>query len=98
MTVYALHENPEWWPPFAAAFDAEGVDVEQWLLTGEGELDLGAEPPDGVFWSRMSASAHTRGHVLAKEQTRAVLSWLEGWGRTVVNGRAVLELEMSKVA
>ncbi|MEJ5944232.1 alpha-L-glutamate ligase [Pseudokineococcus basanitobsidens] len=98
MTVYALHENPEWWPPFAAAFDAEGVDVEQWLLTGDGELDLGAEPPVGVFWSRMSASAHTRGHVLAKEQTRAVLSWLEGWGRTVVNGRGVLELEMSKVA
>ena len=101
MTVYALHENPEWWPPFEAAFAAEGVPVEQWLLTGDsGEvgLDLDAEPPEGVFWSRMSASAHTRGHVLAKEQTRAVLSWLEGHGRTVVNGRAVLELEMSKVA
>ncbi|GAA2028876.1 alpha-L-glutamate ligase [Pseudokineococcus marinus] len=98
MTVYALHENPEWWPPFAAAFDAEGVPVEQWLLTGAGELSLDDEPPEGVFWSRMSASAHTRGHHLAKEQTRAVLSWLEGHGRTVVNGRGVLELEMSKVA
>jgi len=98
VTVYALHENPEWWPPFAAAFDAEGVAVEQWLLTGDGELALDDEPPEGVFWSRMSASAHTRGHVLAKEQTRAVLSWLEGHGRTVVNGRGVLELEMSKVA
>lgn len=97
-TIYALHENPEWWPPFAEAFAAEGVPVEQWLLTGEGDLDLDAAPPQGVFWSRMSASAHTRGHVLAKEQTRAVLSWLEGHGRTVVNGRSVLELEMSKVA
>jgi hypothetical protein len=50
-----------------------------------------------VFWSRMSASAHTRGHPLAKDHTRAVLSWLAAHGRRVVNGRRVLELEMSKV-
>lgn len=95
--VYAIHENPEWWPPFAAAFEAEGVPVEQWLLTGDGTLDVGSEPPQGVFWSRMSASSHTRGHTLAKEQTRGVLAWLEAAGRRVVNGRHVLELEMSKV-
>lgn len=97
-TVHAIHENPDWWPPFAAAFEAEGVPVQQWLLTGTGDLDLDAEPPEGVFWSRMSASSHTRGHVLAKEHTRAVLAWLEGHGRRVVNGSGVLELEMSKVA
>jgi hypothetical protein len=45
----------------------------------------------------MSASAHTRGHPLAKDQARGVLSWLESHGRRVVNGRRVLELEMSKV-
>jgi hypothetical protein len=95
MKVYVLHENPDWYPPFAAAFDAAGVEHEQWLL-GEGQLDLDAEPPPGVFWSRMSASSHTRGHLLAKDHTRAVLSWLESWGRRVVNGRRVLELEMSK--
>jgi hypothetical protein len=94
--VYVLHENPDWYPPFAAAFDAEGVDHEQWLL-GDGSLDLDAAPPPGVFWSRMSASSHTRGHGLAKDHTRAVLSWLEAFGRRVVNGRRVLELEMSKV-
>ena len=93
--VYVLHENPDWYPPFAAAFDAAGVEHEQWLL-GEGPLDLDAEPPPGVFWSRMSASSHTRGHPLAKDHTRAVLAWLESWGRRVVNGRRVLELEMSK--
>jgi hypothetical protein len=49
-----------------------------------------------VFWSRMSASAHTRGHPHAKDHTRAVLSWLRAYGRRVVNGRRVLELEMSK--
>jgi len=93
--VYVLHENPDWYPPFAAAFDAAGVEHEQWLL-GEGPLDLDAEPPPGVFWSRMSASSHTRGHPLAKDHTRAVLAWLESWNRRVVNGRRVLELEMSK--
>ncbi|MFC4032258.1 RimK family alpha-L-glutamate ligase [Streptomyces polygonati] len=96
MKAYVIHENPDWYPPFAAAFEAEGVDHEQWLL-GEGRLDLDAEPPQGVFWSRMSASAHTRGHVLAKDHTRSVLNWLEAHGRRVVNGRRVLELEMSKV-
>ena len=93
--AYVLHENPEWYPPFAAAFDAAGVEHEQWLL-GDGPLDLDAEPPAGVFWSRMSASSHTRGHPFAKDHTRAVLAWLEAHGRRVVNGRRVLELEMSK--
>lgn len=96
MTVFVLHENPEWYPPFAAAFEAEGVEHEQWLL-GEGMLDLDVPPPPGVYWSRMSASSHTRGHALAKDHTRVVLSWLEAAGRRVVNGRRVLELEMSKV-
>jgi hypothetical protein len=96
MKVYVIHENPDWHPPFAAAFDAEGVDHEQWLL-GDGMLELDDAPPPGVFWSRMSASSHTRGHGLAKDHTRAVLSWLEAAGRRVVNGRRVLELELSKI-
>lgn len=95
MSIHVLHENPAWYPPFAAAFDAEGVEHRQWLL-GEGTLDLDAPPPPGVYWSRMSASSHTRGHAFAKDHTRAVLSWLEAAGRRVVNGRRVLELEMSK--
>ncbi len=96
--VYVLHENPAWFPPFAAAFDAESVPYTEWLLDGDGELDLNEEPPEGVFWSRASASAHTRGHPFAKDHTRAVLAWLEGHGRRVVGGSGVLELEVSKVA
>ncbi|MCQ1945954.1 MULTISPECIES: RimK family alpha-L-glutamate ligase [unclassified Arthrobacter] len=95
-TVYALHENPEWFPPFARAFEAEGVHVEEWLLT-DGVLDLDSVPPEGIFWSRISASSHTRDHGLSKDYARAVLSWLEAHGRRTVNGRRVLELEMSKV-
>jgi hypothetical protein len=96
MKVHVIHENPDWYPPIASAFDALGVPHEQWLL-GDEVIDLDAEPPAGVFWSRMSASSHTRDHPYAKDQTRGVLSWLELHGRRVVNGRRVIELEMSKV-
>jgi hypothetical protein len=96
MKVYVIHENPDWYPPIAAAFDAFGVPHEQWLL-GDEVIDLDSEPPAGVFWSRMSASSHTRDHTYAKDQTRGVLSWLELHHRRVVNGRRVIELEMSKV-
>src|SRR5258708_12139028 len=61
-------------------------------------LDLDDVPAAGVFWSRMSASSHTRRHPYAKDQARAVLSWLESHGRRVVNGRRALELEVSKAA
>ncbi|WP_341395105.1 ATP-grasp domain-containing protein [Arthrobacter sp. G119Y2] len=94
--IYALHENPEWFPPFARAFEADGLEVEEWLLT-DGVLDLDSVPPEGIFWSRISASSHTRDHTLSKDYARAVLSWLEAHGRRTVNGRRVLELEMSKV-
>jgi len=94
--VYVLHENPEWIGPIAAALETAGVPWSEWLML-DGELDLDQPPPPGIFWSRMSASAHTRGHGRSKDQTRATLSWLEAHGRRVVNGRRVLELEMSKV-
>lgn len=94
--IYALHENPEWFPPFARAFELEGMEVEEWLLT-DGVLDLDSVPPEGIFWSRISASSHTRDHGLSKDYARAVLCWLEAHGRRTVNGRRILELEMSKV-
>ncbi|MEZ0491326.1 RimK family alpha-L-glutamate ligase [Kineococcus sp. TBRC 1896] len=91
-----LHENPDWFAPFEAAFRAEGVPFQEVLLT-DGSIDLDAEPAAGVYWSRLSASSHTRGHVHAKEFTRSVVAWLEGWGRRVVGGSHVVELEVSKV-
>ena len=94
--IYALHENPEWLPPFANAFQDAGVDYEEWLLI-TGNLDLESEPPEGVFWNRLSGSSHTRDHVHSKDYTRAVLDWLQAHGRRVVNGRWVVEMEVSKV-
>jgi hypothetical protein len=95
--VHVLHENPDWFAPLGAALDAAGVPHEQWLL-GDGLLDLDDTPPPGVFWSRLSASSHTRQHPYAKDHARGVVGWLESHGRRVVNGRRALELEVSKVA
>lgn len=72
MKLYVLHENPDWFPPFARAFDAAGLDYEQWLLT-TGTIDLDAAPPEGIFYNRLSASAHTRDHTFSKDYARAVL-------------------------
>jgi hypothetical protein len=94
--VFIIHENPEWLPPLTAAFEAEGVPYAELRLT-DGAIDLDSPPAPGIYWSRMSASAHTRGNEHSKDYTRAVLSWLEGWGATVVNGRAVIDVEVSKV-
>jgi hypothetical protein len=95
--VYVLHDNPEWIPAFAHAFEAEGVELREWRL-GKGAVDLDATPPEGVFWSRLSASSHTRDAEGAKDAARATLAWLEGWNRRVVGGSRVAALEVSKVA
>lgn len=97
MKVYVLHENDEWLPPFRDAFASEGVPFEEWHLA-RGELAFDEAPPDGVFYSRMSASAHTRGHEHAPALAGHVLRWLEMYGRRVVNGSRTLALEVSKIA
>jgi glutathione synthase/RimK-type ligase-like ATP-grasp enzyme len=94
--VYVLHENDEWLPPFRAAFEEAGLPYEEWHLAA-GELPFDESPPQGVFYSRMSASAHTRGHAHAPDFTRILLNWLELHCRRVVNGSSALALEVSKI-
>lgn len=94
--IYIIHENPEWIPPFKEAFDRAGVRFNEILLT-QGGISLDSTPPQGVFWSRLSASSHTRDNAFSKEYGRALLAWLESYGRKVINGSFVLELEVSKV-
>ncbi len=95
--IHVIHENPEWSAPLFERLDVLGLPYEDWLLD-EGRLDLSAPPPAGVFYSRMSASSHTRGHRYSPEYTGAVLAWLEGADRRVINGGRALQLELSKVA
>ena len=94
--IYVLHENDAWLPPLRQAFAALGLPYEEWFLN-EGAVDLSAEPPEGVFYNRMSASSFTRDHVHAPELTAGVLAWLQAHGRRLVNDPRALELEVSKV-
>ena len=95
--IHVIHENDAWLAPLRAAFGAIGAPHEEWFLD-RGLVDLTQRPPEGVFYNRMSASSHTRGHHYAPEYAAAVIEWLERHGRTVVNGRRALQLEVSKVA
>ena len=85
MHIYVIHENAAWLEPLARALDAEKVPWRDWFLD-QGMFDLSKPPPAGVFYNRMSASSHTRDHRYAAELTAAVLAWLAGHGRRVVNG------------
>src|SRR3954470_16666143 len=93
--IYVIHENAAWLEPLAHALDAEGLAWRDWFLD-QGAFDLSQPPPQGVFYNRMSASSHTRDHRYAAELTAAVLAWLAGNGRRVVNGPRALDLEISK--
>ena len=95
--IYVLHENSVWVEPLEAAFEALGLPHEEWFLD-EGVLAFDEPPPPGVFYNRMSASSHTRGHRFAPEYTHLVLNWLERHGRRVVNSSRALYLEVSKIA
>ncbi len=95
--VYVIHENSAWLPPLRAAFEAQQTPYEEWLLDRL-TVDLSSTPPEGVFFSRMSASNYTRGHVHANHSTDIILRWLEAHGRRVINGSPVLQLEFSKAA
>ena len=95
MHIHVIHENAVWLGPLAGALDGERLPWRDWFLD-EGVFDLSRPPPEGVFYNRMSASSHTRDHRYAAELTAAVLAWLTGHGRRVVNGPRALDLEISK--
>ena len=94
--VYVIHENDDWTRHLTARLDEVGVPYESWHLD-QGNFDLSSVPPDGVYYNRMSASSHTRGHRYAPELTGAVLDWLELNNRKVLNGSKALSFELSKV-
>jgi hypothetical protein len=95
--VFLIHENDTWVEPLRREFAILGVPFSEWFLD-EGMLHLTMTPPEGIFYNRMSASSHSRGHRYAPEFTAAVLAWLKHHSRVVVNGERALQLELSKVA
>jgi glutathione synthase/RimK-type ligase-like ATP-grasp enzyme len=95
--IYVIHENDAWVEPLRARFKELRVPFTEWFIA-EGTLDLDRVPPQGVFYYRMSASSHTRGHRYAAELTGGVLAWLEAHDRRVINDSRALRLEISKIA
>ncbi len=94
--IFVLHENNEWIEPFVKAFRDLGIDYKLWYMP-EQEVDFGSKPLPGVYYNRMSASSHTRGHRYEPELTVGVLEWLERHNKLVVNGSRALDLEISKI-
>ena len=95
--IHVLHENSPWVEPLRAAFAERDLPYEEWFLD-EGSVPFDQVPPEGVFYNRMSASSHTRGHRFGPELTHLVLNWLARHGRRVVNDHRALYLEISKIA
>lgn len=95
--IVVIHENDEWLVPLRAEFAKRGVNATEWFLD-EGEVRFSDTPADAIYYNRMSASSHTRGHRFAPELTKAVLTWLESADRTVVNNTSVLALELCKLS
>jgi hypothetical protein len=95
--IYVIHENDAWVEPLRAAFAERGLPYAEWFLH-QGLIDLSVAPPEGVFYNRMSASSHTRGHRYGPEYAAAVLAWLESHRRRVINNGRALQLEISKIA
>jgi len=93
--IYVIHENEDWLIPLRVAFNKLDLPYEEWFIN-DLTLDLSAAPPEGIFYNRMSASAHTRDHRYAPEMTANILAWLERHGRQVINGRKALQLELRK--
>lgn len=96
MRLFIINEHPDWIVTLGHALDGAGIPWAEWY-TDAGSFDLEAEPPPGVWFNRMSASSHTRGHVHAVNHARELVGWLESHGRRVLNGTRALTLEMSKV-
>ena len=95
--IYIIHENDAWTAPLLKELEALKLPWQSWFID-RGQVDISAGPPVGVFYNRMSASSHTRGHRFAPEYTAGVLSWLESHGRRVLNSSRALQLEVSKIA
>ena len=94
--VFLLHENKTWSKPLEMALDRIGVPNIGWYMVDR-LIDMSIAPPDGIFFNRMSASSHSRGHRYAPELTLGLLAWLESNDRLVVNGSKALHLELSKI-
>ena len=95
MKAYIIHENEEWSLPLKEQLQKLSVPFEDWHMA-KVNLNTASIPPNGVFYNRMSASSHSRGHRFAPEYTAVILNWLSFHNRRIINGENALALEISK--
>ena len=96
LKAYIIHENEEWLIPLRKALEKFDVQYEEWLLD-DMTINIDQSPPNGIFFSRMSASNYTRNHLHSNQSSNIILTWLENHNRRVINGTNVLKIEFSKV-
>ena len=94
--IYIIHENDDWTIHLTKRLDELNLPYESWHFH-KGQINLNTPPPAGIFYNRMSASSHTRGHRYAPELAGAAIDWLIFHNKKVVNGANALRLELSKV-
>ena len=94
--IIILHENKEWIGPFEDALKSINADFKFWYLP-EVDIDFNSVPEDAIYYNRMSASSHTRGHRYDPEITIGILEWLKRYDQTIINGPRALDLEISKL-
>ncbi|NCU73240.1 MAG: alpha-L-glutamate ligase [Candidatus Fonsibacter ubiquis] len=97
MKAYIIHENDEWTLPLKENLQKLSVPFEDWHMA-KVNLNTASNPPEGVFYNRMSASSHSRGHRFAPEYTAVILNWLSSHKRRIINNESALSLEISKSA
>ena len=95
MKAYIIHENEAWTKPLESHLKELKVDFEDWHVENA-KIDLSRNPPKGIFYNRMSASSHVRGHRFAPEYTSVILNWLQNHNKRVINDNNALALEVSK--
>ena len=95
--IYIIHENDEWVAPLRKELKKINAPFKEWHMDRD-KIDSSKVPPNGVFYNRMSASSHSRGHRYAPENTKKILTWLENHNRRIINNSKALTLEISKQA
>ena len=98
MTVYIIHENAAWIPPFRTAFEKLGLPFVEWNLSDAHHFSLSSPPErDAIYFNRISPSSHTRNHRYSCEITGQLLDYLSLHSCRIVNDQRALALELSKV-
>jgi hypothetical protein len=98
MTVYIIHENDAWLPPFRQAFESLQLPYIEWNLSETHSYSLEHVPDrSALYFNRISPSSHTRNHRFSCEITAQVLDYLTLHSCRIVNDQRALALELSKI-